>query len=74
MNILKLQARLAKHGCIAIIWDIDDVRGFRPDLSDEQCWQVLRECELKYDAGVGINWEVLELRAADLFVEPEDAP
>jgi hypothetical protein len=35
---------LAKHRGIAVVWDIHDVKDRRPDLSDEQAWEVLRDC------------------------------
>lgn len=39
-----LHELLAKQEAIAFVWDIDDVNDQRPDLTDEQAWEVLREC------------------------------
>ena len=39
-----LHELLAKQGAVAFVWDIDDVKDQRPDLSDEQAWEVLRQC------------------------------
>ncbi len=52
---------------ITLVWHIDDVKEVRPDLTDEQCRAVLRQADESHDATVGINWEVLETHADDLF-------
>jgi hypothetical protein len=63
---------LAKRRQIAVIWDVDDVIAIRPDLTDDQAWDVLQAALKHHDAGVGINWEVLEFQAEILFgSEPE---
>jgi hypothetical protein len=36
---------LADHQAIAIIWDIQHVKAQRPDLGDEQAWEILQECQ-----------------------------
>lgn len=58
---------------IVLTWHIDDVREVRPDLTDEQCREVLRQCERRHDAGIGINWDVLRTHAADCFPEAGEA-
>ncbi|MEZ6143809.1 MAG: hypothetical protein R3B84_24855 [Zavarzinella sp.] len=55
---------------IAIVWQIEDVREVRPDLSNDQCWQVLQACKRYHDASVGINWDVIRSTADHLF-EPQ---
>jgi hypothetical protein len=55
---------LVKQHSIAAIWCTDDVRGVRPDLTEEQ--QVLEH----HDAEWGINWTTLETTADDLFPSP----
>ena len=62
---------LAERNQIAVIWDIEDVQILRPDLSDDQAWQVLEAVERNHDAGIGINWEVLEVQTEHLFPEPD---
>lgn len=52
---------------IAIYWHIDDVKSIRPDLNDVQAFEVLEQVKGKHDATVGINWEVLEIYADELF-------
>ena len=63
----QISKHLANTGRIAIFWHIDDVKSVRPDLSDEQCLQVLHRCENKHDAEIGINWLVIEMHADYLF-------
>lgn len=36
---------LADHQAIAIVWDVSHVKDQRPDLSEEQAWQVLQAVE-----------------------------
>ena len=62
---------LAKHRKIAVIWSNEDVQEVRPDLTDDQAWQVLLEVERRNDAELGINWQTLERVAEELF---GDAP
>jgi hypothetical protein len=66
----QVHALLAKQNKIAVIWCIEDVRGLRPDLSDEQAWEVLQQVRDIHDADWGINWTTLEQVADDLFPEP----
>ena len=65
---------LTERNQIAIIWDIEDVQSLRPELTDEQAWQVLENAARHHDAGIGINWEVLEATAECLFPEAIDDP
>ena len=58
---------LAAQNQIAIIWCIEDVKEVRPDLDDDQCWDVLQRVQSKHDANIGINWDVLSIAAAELF-------
>ncbi len=57
---------------ITISWHIDDVREIRPDLTAEQCREVLQQAERRHDASVGINWDVLAIHADDLFPKESD--
>ena len=72
MDILQLKNQLEKHGYIAALWHIDDVKGLRPDLTDEQCMEVLEQCDRRHDTDIGITWQVIEIHAADLFPEPRE--
>jgi hypothetical protein len=62
---------LAERRQIAHIWSIEDVRGIRPDLSEEQAWEVLQAANDSHEADIGINRSVLECHAEMLF---GDAP
>lgn len=71
--LIELRKRLAAQGCIiASIWSIEDVKQERPDLTDEQCMEVLEQCEHKHDAEIGINWDVIRTHADDLFPAPRE--
>ena len=61
---------LAKHRQIAAIWSIEDVKGIRPHLTDDQAWEVLERVGRKHDAEYGISWTTLETTAEDLFPKP----
>jgi len=69
----QVHALLAEQKKIAIIWCIEDVQSFRPDLSDEQAWEVLQQVEDIHDAEWGISWQTLETVADDLFPQPAGA-
>ncbi len=62
---------LAERCEIAIIWSIEDVQGVRPDLNEDQAWQVLQRCERLQDCELGFNWLLIETVADDLFPAPE---
>ena len=67
-----IYALLAERRQIAAIWSIEDVQEVRPDLTDEQAWEVLQEVERQLDATLGVTWETLEWVAQHLFgVAPE---
>jgi hypothetical protein len=68
---IDINAVLAASKQIAAIWCIEDVQKVRPDLSDEQAWEVLQEVDRKHDASLGISWTTLQCVAEDLF---GDAP
>ncbi len=52
---------------IAVVWTTEDVEELRPDLTADQCWKVLQECERTHDAGDGINWHALDATAEAMF-------
>jgi len=55
---------------IGVLWSAEDVFEVRPDLSEDQALEVLYRAGNCHDATQGINWEMLELIAEDLFPEP----
>ncbi|HEY3783558.1 MAG TPA: hypothetical protein VGL56_20945 [Fimbriimonadaceae bacterium] len=66
-----LEQHLAVRGYIAIFWHIVDVKEVRPDLTDLQCWLVLQRCESHHDAGIGLDLDMIELHAEELFPKRE---
>jgi hypothetical protein len=68
---IDIHALLAQRRQIAVIWSIEDVQGIRPDLSDDQCWEVLEHVDHHKDAELGITWLTLEMASEILF---GDAP
>lgn len=65
------EGRVGQGWQIAVIWDIEDVQSIRPDLDDEQAWEVLQSAEKHRDASIGLNWDVFGCHAEMLF---GDAP
>ncbi len=54
---------------IAILWSIDDVQSRRPDLNDDQAWNVLQQCKSWHDCNDGFTWELIESVADTLYPE-----
>jgi hypothetical protein len=52
---------------IALVWSIEDVKAYRPNLTDEQCMAVLEMVECDHDCDVGVSWDSLEYAADHLF-------
>jgi hypothetical protein len=67
----QLDAFLAKHRKIAHIWDVRDVKEVRPDLTDEQAWEVLQAVAHGMDSGLGICWNSIEDTADEMFPDEE---
>jgi hypothetical protein len=55
------------HDSISIVWHISDVLNVLPDLSPEQCRQVLNAVKNNHDATVGVSWDTLLDHATTLF-------
>ena len=52
---------------INIKWSFEDVLSIRDDLTKDQAMEVLAEADHCHDAGIGINWMVLETHADYLY-------
>lgn len=65
------EAQLAAKRLMAFVWSVDDVQSVRPDLTDEQAWEVLLLAKHGHDANFGISWDVLSTLAEALY---GDAP
>jgi len=44
----------------------------RPDLTDDQAWEVLVECRDKHNCEYGFNWDLIEIVADELFPAPDN--
>ncbi len=70
---LSLHELMAMRRQIALIWTVEDVQQVRPDLTDEQAWEVLQKVDRRHDAELGVNWLTLEITAEGLFGPARDA-
>ena len=68
---IDIDALLADRQQIALLWSIEDVQEVRPDLTDQQAWEVLQQVKHCHDCNYGVTWLTLEWVAQDLF---GDAP
>ena len=57
------------HRQITIHWGVEDVLSIRPDLSEDQALDVLEATEKNHDCSIGINWDIIEGHASNLFPE-----
>ena len=64
----------ASPDSISIGWSIEDVQELRPDLTDDQCRDVLRRVEDRHHADIGVNWDIIEEAAEELFPSPDATP
>ena len=57
---------------IAAIWGTDDIREVPPDLTDDQAWKVLKECNRRHDCNDGLTWDFIEVIADAVFPSSND--
>lgn len=69
LRAIDLDHLLAKRRQVAIVWCIEDVQQNRPDLTDDQAWEVLQECRSRHDCDIGFNWEYIDIVADELYPE-----
>ncbi len=67
MTEIDVHKLLAQSSQIAIVWSIEDVKAVRPDLTDDQAWEVLQHVERRHDANLGVSWDTLDSAAHSLF-------
>jgi hypothetical protein len=72
LNTLIAEA-LVESQQVAILWGLEDVLVIRPDLTDDEAWAVLQYAEKHHDAGIGLNWHLIESAAECLFGPEPDA-
>ena len=66
---LDVHRLLAGRRQVAVIWSIEDVQAVRPELTDDQAWEILKRCYDKHDCEVGFTWQYIEDVADILFPE-----
>jgi hypothetical protein len=69
---IEIHELLAERKQIAAVWSIEDVQEVRPELNDDQAWDVLRDVDRHKDAELGINWMTIKYSADDLYPKTED--
>lgn len=69
---IDLEDLLRSRRQIASVWGTQDIREVRPDLSNDQAWEVLQECERRHDCEIGLTWSLMSLTAAELFPPPPE--
>jgi hypothetical protein len=62
-----IQRILASREQIAVVWSAEDVKQERPDLDDDQSWQVLQRVEERHDCNYGITWSHIRDAADEMF-------
>jgi len=70
---IDIRVLLAERRQIAVIWSVEDVQEVRPDLSEDQGWDVLQVVQRRHDATLGVTWDTLEWVARDLFGDAPDS-
>ncbi len=56
---------------VAVVWCVEDVQCVRPNLTDDQAWEVLQECERRHDCEYGFTWTFIEGIADGLYPAPK---
>ncbi len=56
---------------IAPVWGIEDVKELRPDLTDDQAWEVLQRVAHDHDRDHGITRKTVRAIAAELFTKKQ---
>lgn len=59
-------------GTIVDEWHVDDVFNQRPDLTEDRAIEVLAFIAKKFDANIGINWDVIDCAADYLYPETSE--
>ena len=63
---------LQRQRQVAVTWCIADVKHVRPDLTDDQAWEVLEECRDRHDCEWGFTWTFIGDVADELFGDAPD--
>jgi hypothetical protein len=57
---------------VAVIWGTEDILEVRPDLTEDQAWQVLQRCYDKHDCELGFTWMFIEIVADEMFPHSDE--
>ena len=52
---------------MSVWWHVEDVQEVRPDLTTEQCCEVLRVAKQHHDSNGGSSWETIEAVARNIY-------
>jgi hypothetical protein len=64
---------LADQHAIAIVWDIQHVKDQCPELTDEQAWEVLQECQQNWERLSDPMLEMIRQVAENLYPSSKEA-
>ena len=56
---------------MSVVWSTADVHYCRPDLTVDQCREVLKALDDSHNAEYGINWSLIEHVAATCYAAPD---
>jgi hypothetical protein len=57
---------------IAIIWGVGNVKEIRPDLTDDQAWDILQQCYYQHNHEDGITYDIIANWAEFYFPEEKE--
>lgn len=66
-HVFDLEEFLAEHRLIAHVWGVADVLIVRPDLTEDQAWEVLETCDEAKDRSLGLTWDTIRDVAAERY-------
>lgn len=71
MNMKGVKIHISDHRRqVAVVWDLEAVQRKRPDLNDDDAWEVLRHC-IHLNNKFGYSWLPVEIVADELFPKAE---
>ena len=72
-RVTRMAECAADNDYLMEVWSIEDVTDcVNYELTDEQAREVLDRVERYHDANIGINWDVLQYHAGEVFYESQE--
>jgi hypothetical protein len=68
---VNIEELLADKQLIGIIWNVRLILDERPDLTDDQAWRVLQDCQPHFEEVTDPVRAIVRKVAADLFPQPQ---